>query len=60
MMNCSRHATLLLALGVLALNAGLARDAFAANSTPPATAAKAKPKAATGTKVAVLEVTGMT
>jgi hypothetical protein len=60
MMNRSRRASLLLALGVLALNAGLASDAFAASSTPPATAAKAKPKAATGTKVAVLEVTGMT
>jgi hypothetical protein len=56
-----RIASVLLSLGLLiALSAGMASDALAAAPSQTAKAAKAKPKSAAGTRVAVLEVTGMT
>lgn len=56
----SRSAPVLLALGLLAASAGWTCNALAAAPSQASKAAKAKPKMAAGTKVAVLEVTGMT
>jgi hypothetical protein len=56
----SRRASALLALGLLTASAGWRCSALAAVPSQPASTTKAKPKMAAGTKVAVLEVTGMT